>query len=523
MMPPNAQNASTTAAAEITTPSATNVYLPAMSDDAVDHSLAEVAKTFNWREFGNGAANGGAGATWADASMLSGTADDIAYVMDDGLTSLSGDNAKESSTAPGNLHLNADNDFWYLTFIGTGITLKSTQYPSGGLVTTVVQNLPYGTHILKGLRPNSGVPVYTIDGVTITMASGQTYANFNDVTFHQPKMPPIPEDAVVIADYMLMADYVKASAGSGDKISKGVRAVSTSRDCFHNTSGTFGAMEVHMSTPPFGFHGIYTSHGSPVAGDAQCKLPSFGTHLEITSYDNRGDIFVDTVDMANTGTGSATASLLTQDVASTLGLHVFESRNSSSNHNISSMRIASPIHTSSHYQTFETPFLHELVGGDRNMEQTNLVVTPDGKTWDEVTRDVSYLGNTVLQSNGVIANSHVTDGSVLIFDDWRGMFDTYDCAFNKDWAIAYDRVICLVDGFYEIALMSISGGNNHGGDIAIVYHNGILVSRGYAGNSGYSNSYNEYTTLFKRGDTIQIKGDWHSSANNSNYRITRLK
>jgi hypothetical protein len=80
-----------------------------------------------------------------------------------------------------------------------------------------------------------------------------------------------------------------------------------------------------------------------------------------------------------------------------------------------------------------------------------------------------------------------------------------------------------VDGFYEIALMSISGGNNHGGDIAIVYHNGILVSRGYAGNSGYSNSYNEYTTLFKRGDTIQIKGDWHSSANNSNYRITRLK
>ena len=26
------------------------------------------------------------------------------------------------------------------------------------------------------------------------------------------------------------------------------------------------------------------------------------------------------------------------------------------------------------------------------MEQTNLVVSPDGKTWDEVTRDVSYIG-----------------------------------------------------------------------------------------------------------------------------------
>ena len=41
----------------------------------------------------------------------------------------------------------------------------------------------------------------------------------------------------------------------------------------------------------------------------------------------------------------------------------------------SAMEFASPTHTSSHYQPFETPYLYELVGGDRNMEQTNLVVT----------------------------------------------------------------------------------------------------------------------------------------------------
>ena len=50
---------------------------------------AEVAKSFHWREFGNGSANGNA--TYADASMLTTTADDIAYVMDDGLTSFSAD------------------------------------------------------------------------------------------------------------------------------------------------------------------------------------------------------------------------------------------------------------------------------------------------------------------------------------------------------------------------------------------------------------------------------------------------
>ena len=74
-------------------PVANNTFYPTVTDHAIDHSQAEVAKTFHWREFGNGASNGGTGGTTraADASMLSGTADDIAYVMDDGLTSLSGD------------------------------------------------------------------------------------------------------------------------------------------------------------------------------------------------------------------------------------------------------------------------------------------------------------------------------------------------------------------------------------------------------------------------------------------------
>jgi hypothetical protein len=36
-------------------------------------------------------------------------------------------------------------------------------------------------------------------------------------------MPPIPEDAVVLADYMLMADFVGATSGGIGNISKGVR------------------------------------------------------------------------------------------------------------------------------------------------------------------------------------------------------------------------------------------------------------------------------------------------------------
>ena len=112
--------------------------------------------------------------------------------------------------------------------------------------------------------------------------------------------------------------------------------------------------------------------------------------------------------------------------------------------------IVSPIHTSSHYQAFETPFLNELVGGDRNMEQTNLVVTADGKSWDEVTRDTSYIGNMVLNINADSGNV----ATAVVFDEIRGTAtDTNNGSthFNKDFAIAYDRQICLVDGQYVIS------------------------------------------------------------------------
>jgi hypothetical protein len=81
------------------------------------------------------------------------------------------------------------------------------------------------------------------------------------------------------------------------------------------------------------------------------------------------------------------------------------------------------------------------------MEQTNLVVTPDGKTWDEVTRDTSYIGKKVLHAGYYLAHGSTNP---LIIDVWRGRFD-FKSSFNKDWAIAYDKIYCLVAGQYKIA------------------------------------------------------------------------
>ena len=57
------------------------------------------------------------------------------------------------------------------------------------------------------------------------------------------------------------------------------------------------------------------------------------------------------------------------------------------------------------------------------MEQTNLIVTADGKSWDEVTRDTSYIGNLVVLFRGDPSASNDTDNTnstLTHFEDKRG-------------------------------------------------------------------------------------------------------
>ena len=130
--------------------------------------------------------------------------------------------------------LNVDDKSTHITFIGTGISIHNivtvgSQYAPG----TIAQNLPYGTHILQLMRDDGDTYKHRfwIDSVYVP---GQTsgYPTINNITFHQSKMPPIPEDAVVIADYMLMADFVSQPTTLVDySVPKGVR------NCGHTSNG----------------------------------------------------------------------------------------------------------------------------------------------------------------------------------------------------------------------------------------------------------------------------------------------
>jgi hypothetical protein len=533
MMPPNAQNISTTAAAEITTPSATNTaYLPAFSDDAVDSSLAEVAKTFNYREFGNGSANGGTGATYADASMLTSTNDNIAYVMDDGLTSLSANAVRSFDNAS-----NGGGEFFYnqsagtseifFTFIGTGLSFDtpySGESPVGW--STIAQNLPYGTHVYKISRPASGTASVWLDGVQIYNGSSAVpnLWRIQQVTFHQPKMPPIPEDAVVIADYMLMADFVPQTTSGPEQISKGVRKVSCSRDVFYTkTDGDNFALA--LATIPEAF--TCTLGGTADnATSAKSRISVFGTNYVHRGYQSaaRSVMYIaDTVQADAVLTkGAATPDVqgsyqhLTSSL--TVGSYTWGiNAKTGQNGTTGGFDIASPIHTSSHYQSFETPFLHELVGGDRNMEQTNLVVTPNGKTWDEVTRDVGYIGPACLQT---VTDNLTNWTTIVVLDEWRGTTSLHGINFlNKDFAIAYDRVICLVGGLYSLHVQ-LRTNNAH--DFNILVNGATAVE-------SYSNGTNEAVTLsndvyLKRGDYVQLKGEYGTGGHHDNhFKITRLK
>ena len=414
--------------------------------------------------------------------MLHTTSDDIAYVMDDGLTSLSGDDCRAASDQ--DLRPEDVNDFWYLTFIGTGVTIKTTTYAADTY--HIAQNLPYGTHILKGFRDADTTPHYTLDGIAINDVAGGTYACASEFTFHQPKKPPIPEDAVVLADYMLMADFVPQTAHTEGIISKGVRRTSASRDFFYDHAHASAASSINVATHlDYSTIGPYTYLGNQ-AGLATQQLPFFGTswtyrHHSLTNYMvtggttytiNGSDLSSYTLDAdGGGGTSITSVGVLTKidatdkdnyvsAVGGTLGVSVWKQTETTASGKYlygGDLDVASPIHTSSHYSTFSTPYQDILVGGDRNIEQHSLIVTPDGKTWDQVTRDTSYLTNLVFSASRDGGN--VTD-TTFIYDWFRGTFeDNANSAVQKEnWAIAYDRLICLIEGTYKISLINYFSG-----------------------------------------------------------------
>ena len=152
------------------------------------------------------------------------------------------------------------------------------------------------------------------------------------------------------------------------------------------------------------------------------------------------------------------------------------------------------------------------------MEQNNLVVTADGKTWDEVTRNTSYIGNLMVSCT---TNTNYAGGGndgPIIFDDFRGSTNYPNQYFNKDFAIAYGRIICLVEGQYTINARTIRRG---AWDHCRIKINGTDVMSAHSGTSNHDTPQTVLKLNLKRGDSIEIFGSWYSHQYYSDFKITR--
>ena len=160
------------------------------------------------------------------------------------------------------------------------------------------------------------------------------------------------------------------------------------------------------------------------------------------------------------------------------------------------------------------------------MEQTNLVVSPSGETWDEVTRDTSYIGNLVLQTT---TDTESGASAVKVFDEWRG-FLTFTSggrpAMNKDFAIAYDRQICLRSGTYRIYVQTpgLVGTETY---FKMNDSGNVIKGLNYDASNDKGTVVASAVIYMNRGDFLQVIGSWNGNVSGngnqySNYYIERM-
>lgn len=233
---------------------------------STNHTNEELIRKINFREF---AANRGDdfSGTFTNASR--------AFTLDDGTTTISGQNLSTDTAFTGRDSLTwaASTGFITVMFVGTGFDMEFQTSGTGSfsgllgltidggaevtfapalartLRQPIVSGLPYGTHTVK-VRLNTGANV-----------------TFSDFYIYGPKKPTIPDNAIQIAEYNLMATYSSSTIGV-DSVSTGVlRKHATRENIYVGTwaitlapSVSIGGLRLNSSTS--GAYVEYTFFGT---------------------------------------------------------------------------------------------------------------------------------------------------------------------------------------------------------------------------------------------------------------------
>lgn len=299
-----------------TTAKAVNPVGSQLNLTAADHTNEEVIRSYYWREFGAGRSD--------DFSLLvaAASAVDRAFTLDDGTTTLVGNQVNNSPVSEGLSANQASGAFITLTFVGSGLDIvissdgNTRQFDAVSIdgaasvgaisyaastafkIAKVVSGLPYGTHTIK---------------------FSQTSANFspsiNKFIVYGPKKPILPTGAVEIADYNIMADYSAASSSTLGFISSGVLRKMNARE--NTYSGTFTAFTLDTTYNSGWKTGssTTTSYGELTFVGTGIEYHGFLQNAEVLNYSM-------TVDGSALNAGTNTGSTVTSQINGSTGVSV---------------------------------------------------------------------------------------------------------------------------------------------------------------------------------------------------------
>lgn len=210
-----------------------------LTNTSTNHANEELIRKINWREFGANRAD--------DFSTLS-TARAASFVLSDGTTVLSADSAVgQVINSIDSFFLNGTGNFFNITFVGTGLDLFQTQSSVARDLTLTIDGVSAGTIAAAQLLDRrivkvvSGLP-YGTHTVRFTQSAGGTGPTFSDLYIYGPKTPTLPDNAVKIAEYNLMATYQASATAGVTANSAGVMAKHNLREVIY-ANGTGGTQD----------------------------------------------------------------------------------------------------------------------------------------------------------------------------------------------------------------------------------------------------------------------------------------
>lgn len=447
---------------------------PVLEAGDVDFDGQELVKVINNREFGNGDKNGDT-ATGVDTMPATGS-HDRAFVLDDGLTALVCDDMYCNIEYGYGLTPQGTDDFYTLTFIGTGLRLKYFDSVTSNAIheDSIISDLPFGAHTLQ-FKYNSSSTIIIIDNVEVATISRKWMAGI-DFYLYSEKAPDLPEGSHILCEYMGMADAVSPTESGVLAIGKGARRVSSSRDFFYDQSVSGGTdWSIFVNPGYFNGHMVW---GGNSAKTMTAKLPFFGEQVGValgTSIDS-ADIVLYIDDLLVTPTnfpdvtvivteGTFTPSIATFSHTAGAYLHITIAGLLKGNYILKIVSTAAVatyirlggadlypgIHRSNHYSklTYNPYVSPELVGGGDGINNDNLIVSGDGKILEDARRPNKETFNPSL----IIGHCDGTVAGQQYFDNVRGDHWTVRDAF----IVCAGGYICRIDGEYEF---SFYGGKN---------------------------------------------------------------